>query len=282
MRALGFLFLILLSDIASSQVMTGRPSPGATAPATAARPSPTASVTAAVTTVRPSPSSAPSATTSLDTLVYRPALLGIGPNALINRIDTQELMKKGQQDAAIMFSCSVKKTGEVVWSGTYRGTPNSKPLEQEVHKKLADAKFTPAIYNRAPVDAIYYGTVTFALVDGKPRLRIFSNQETTELEKETDFVGPQPFFGNESKFDGLHYPTYAAPVLVDGVAEIQLKIDAAGNLQGIRLRAEEPPFSGFGDAAIDDFKNAKFIPAFRDGKPVACEVRLPVFYKRKS
>ena len=214
--------------------------------------------------------------------MYRPALLGAGPNALINRIDTQDLIKKGQKDAAIMFSCSVKKTGEVVWSGTYRGTPNSKLLEQEVHKKLADAKFAPAIYNRAPVDAIYYGTVTFALVDGKPRLRIFGNQETAELENEADFVGPQPFFGNESKFDGLHYPTYAAPVLVDGVAEIQLKIDAAGNLQGIKLRAEEPPFSGFGDAAISDFKDAKFIPAFRDGKPVACEVRLPVFYKRKS
>jgi hypothetical protein len=41
---------------------------------------------------------------------------------------------------------------------------------------------------------------------------------------------------------------------------------------------EDPPLLGFGDAARTDFANAKFIPAFRDGKPGACEVVLPVYY----
>src|SRR3979411_2077094 len=150
--------------------------------------------------------------------MYRPALLGSGPGSLINRIDTQDLLKNGQKDAAIMFTCSVKKNGDVVWSGTYRGTPGSKLLEQELFKRLADAKFVPAVYNHVPVDAIYYGTLTLAIIDGKPRLRIFSNQETEELKKESDFVGPQPFFGADSKFSGFHYPpTEDAPVLVDGV-----------------------------------------------------------------
>ena len=214
--------------------------------------------------------------------VYRPALLGTGPNALINRIDTLDLIKKGQKDAAIMFTCTVKKTGEIVWSGTYRGTADSKLLEEELHKKLADAKFVPGIYNREPVDAIYYGTVTFALVDGKPRLRIFSNQETKELEKETDFVGPQPFFGGDSKFAGLQYPVDEAPVLVSATVELDLKIDETGNLTDIKLRTEKPPFLGFGESALASFRNAKFIPAFRDGKPVACAITLPVYYQRKD
>src|SRR6202043_3600788 len=98
--------------------------------------------------------------------MYRPVLLGSGPEALINRIDTAGLIKQGQKDAAIMFSCSVKRDGTVLSVSTYRGTPDSQLLEKEVLKKLsaaANPKFIPAIYNRIPVDAIYYGTVILAI-----------------------------------------------------------------------------------------------------------------------
>ena len=215
--------------------------------------------------------------------MYRPVLLGQGPNALINRIDGRGLISKGQKDALIMFMCAVRKDGGVEWSSIYRGTPDSNFLKQELQKWISPAsnpRFIPAVYNHQLVDAIYYGTVTFRVVNGKPRLRIFSNQEADELEKEHDFVGPQPFFGNDSGFTGFHYPPAEnVRVQVDGMVELGMKIDANGNLQGIKVVSEEPPFLGFSDAALADFKNAKFIPAFRDGRPVACEVTLPVFYK---
>src|SRR5947209_8012395 len=218
--------------------------------------------------------------------MFRPVLQGTGPEALINRIDSAGLIKQGQKDAAIMFSCTVKKTGEVLSVSTYRGTPDSKLLEQEILRKLsaaANPKFVPAIYNRMPVDAIYYGTVTWAIVNDKPRLRIFSNQEREELRKESDFIGPQPFWGGDSKFSGFHYPSRAnAPVLVDASAELELKVDATGNLQGMEVLSEQPPFLGFGEAAFTDFSRAKFIPAFRDGKPVACDVKIPVYYKAQN
>lgn len=216
---------------------------------------------------------------TINSPVYQPVLLGTGPDALINRIDTQDLMTKGQKDATIMFACRVNKKGEATWSGTYLGTPESKLIEEELQKRLANTRFVPGIYNRLPVDAIYYGTLTFNIVNDKPRLRIFSNQEAEEIKKESNFVGPQPFFGNDSKFTGLHYPVGITSVMVSGLATLELKIDAAGNLQAIKLHGEEPPLLGFGNAAVMDFRNAKFIPAFRDGKPVACEVTLPVFYK---
>jgi hypothetical protein len=218
--------------------------------------------------------------------MYRPILLGTGSDSLINRIDTADLVRKGQKDAAIMFSCSVKKDGSVLSVSTYRGTPDSKLLEQEVLKKLsaaANPKFLPAVYNHLPVDAIYYGTVMFRLVDGKPRLRIFSNQERDELKKESDFIGPQPFWGADSKFSGFHFPSREeAPVQVDGAAELQVKVNAAGNLLELTLLSEQPPFLGFGDAAFDDMSKAKFIPAFRDGKPVACDVKIPVYFNAKG
>jgi TonB family protein len=213
----------------------------------------------------------------------RPVLLGSGSDSLINRIDTADLVRKGQKDAAIMFSCTVKKDGSVYSVQTYRGTADSKALEQEVLKRLSTAanpKFVPAVYNHLPVDAVYYGTVTFMIVQGQPRLRIFSNQERAELAKESDFIGPQPFWGGESKFDGFHYPSSQdAPVKVDGSAELSLKVDAEGNLQDLQVLNEDPPFLGFGETAFNDLAKAKFIPAFRNGKPVACEVKLPVYFK---
>jgi len=215
--------------------------------------------------------------------MYRPILIGQGPKSLIDRIDTQDLIKKGQKDALIMFNCAVRKDGSVEWSATYRGTPGSDLLKQELQKRLSpasDPRFIPAVYNHQPVDAIYYGTVTFAVLDGKPRLRIFSNQEAEELAKEHDFIGPQPFFGNESKFTGFHYPPPEdARVLVDGMVELKMRVDATGNLQEVKVLSEKPPLLGFANAALADFSNTRFIPAFRDGKPIACDVILPVFYK---
>jgi TonB family protein len=213
----------------------------------------------------------------------RPVLIGQGPSALINRIDAQDLVRKGQKDALVMFLCVVKKDGGLEWSATYGGTPDSDFLKQEVQRRISPAsnpKFIPAIHNQNHVDAIYYGTVTFRVVNGKPRLRIFSNQEPGELEKEHDFIGPQPFFGDGSGFTGFHYPEMeSGRPQVDGKVQIKMKVDANGNLQEINVVSEEPPLLGFGDAALKDFADAKFIPAFRDGKPVECEVTLSVFYK---
>src|ERR1700758_2395762 len=78
---------------------------------------------------------------------FRPALLGTGPDSLVNKIDAADLIKKGQKDAAVMFSCLVAPTGDVVRSACYRGTRGSELLEQEVLKRLANAKFIPAICN---------------------------------------------------------------------------------------------------------------------------------------
>ena len=184
-----------------------------------------------------------------------------------------------------MFSCLVAPTGEIVRSGAYRGTRESELLEQELLKRLATAKFIPAIHNHQPVIAIFYGTVKFAVVNGKPRLRIFANQELNEVDKESDFIGPQPYVApqpyvdQDSKFTGLHYPETGSTVAVTGVVELALNVDAKGNLKNIQVLSEQPPLLGFGDAALTDFDGAKFIPAFRNGQPVESNVKIPIYYK---
>ena len=208
---------------------------------------------------------------------YRPALLGSGPFSVINRIDTQELMRQGQKDATISFCCTVSKTGEIGHAWAYRASPDSAALEKDLLFCLDTAVFVPAVYEHEPVYVLFYGTVTFKVVNGKPRLRIFANQEAEELKKESDFVGPQPFVGRGSKFEGLHYPTQLTESL-SGLAELAVKVDADGNMKELRLLSEYPPLAGFGRAAAEDFRVARFIPAFRDGKPVECSITLPVYY----
>src|SRR4029450_12051685 len=210
---------------------------------------------------------------------FRPALVGTGPNTLINTIDSADLIKKGQKDAAVMFTCLVAPTGEIARSGTYRGTKGSELLEKEVLKRLTNAKFIPAIHNHQPVVAVFYGTVTFAVVNGKPRLRIFANQQLEELKKESDFIDPQPYVGQDSKFTGTHYPETPTPVVLAGAVDVAVEVDAAGNLKSMQVMPEEPPFLNFGEAALSDFNGAKFIPAFRNGNSVDSKVTLPIYYK---
>src|SRR5213082_2526127 len=83
-----------------------------------------------------SPSPSPSPTPALPE--FRPALIGTAPNSLINTIDTSGLIKKGQKEAAVMFSCLVAPTGDVVRSAGYRGARGSELLEREVLKRLAN------------------------------------------------------------------------------------------------------------------------------------------------
>src|SRR5438093_11290098 len=144
-----------------------------------------------------------------------------------------------------MFSCLWAPTGDIVRSGAYRGTRGSELLEQELLKRLANAKFVPAIHNHQPVIAIFYGTVTFAVVNGKPRLRIFSNQQLDELKKENDFIDPQPYVGQDSKFTGIRYPDTGTTVRLTGVAELAFNVDAEGNMKRMRVVSVERVHFGF-------------------------------------
>jgi hypothetical protein len=226
------------------------------------------------------PSGSPSVTPPATQLPqYRPAVLPLGPNSVINRMDTAGLIRDGQKDGSLYFRCSVGKTGEIMDTWTYHQSPDSTLLERELVRCLDQAVFIPAVYDHETVNTFFFGAVTFKVVDGKPRLRIFANQEEAELKKESDFIGPQPFVGRGSKFEGLHYPDDAVTSALTGIVELGMKIDATGKLLDLKIVSEYPPLVGFRRAAAEDFRVATFIPAFRDGKPVPCEVTLPVYYE---
>jgi len=77
--------------------------------------------------VKPSPTKAPpssggkspspTATVNQQLPQYRPAVLGLGPDSVINRMDTATLIKNGQKDGSLLFCCSVGKGGRSVIPG---------------------------------------------------------------------------------------------------------------------------------------------------------------------
>lgn len=210
---------------------------------------------------------------------FQPALVGRGPGALINQIDEQALLKAGLKNAAVMFACTVTKTGVIAGVSKFRSTPDSDALQDELRKKLGIVHFVPAIYKGAPVDAVFFGTISFMVVNDKPRLRIFSNQDTEDLHAEDDFVAPQLVIGADSSFTGWHYPSSkTAPVEVDGAVSATVDVDENGLLNHITILAEEPPYVGFAAQVSDDLQGVRFIPGFRGGKPVASKSTLTVFF----
>lgn len=213
---------------------------------------------------------------------FRPALIGRSPGAIINRIDTKTLVAAKQKEGLVMFYAVVQKTGDVGLCETYLGSADSQLLAQEVQRALTGGKMIPAVRNHEPITVIFYGTVVFSMVTDKPRLRLFANQDANEIKSEKDFIAPQPCIGGDSAFSGIHLPQRGSPVPLSAVVNLQLAVDASGNLQKAKVLEESPPLLGYGDAALMDFNSAKYIPAFRDGKPAACDTTLSIYYPPKE
>ena len=225
----------------------------------------------------PAPSARPAATTPPARPQFRPAVLSSGPKSLVNLIDSKALLAQGQKDGAVQFSVTVGPDGEAADPSVYHAMPGSKALEEEVLKKLGASKFTPPFYEHQPVSVILYGTVAFD-ADNAPYVKILLNQDPKEIKAGSDFVGPQPVIGGDSRFHGLRI-RQDVPVPLEAVVELKLHVDANGKMLDFAVTGEDPPLLGYGQIAEADFEGAKFIPAFRDGDVTESTSVISVCYK---
>ncbi len=134
------------------------------------------------------------------------------------------------------------------------------------------------IYQYQPVTVLLYGTVVFS-ASTKPNVRIFLNQDPNEIRDASDFIAPQPVIGGIRSSTGSPRRRATPRCRLTAVVDLNLKVNRAGELQGLEVLKEEPPLLGFGAAAEADFREAKFIPAFRLGDPVDSEIVQPICYK---
>lgn len=200
---------------------------------------------------------------------FRPALLGHHQKSLINIIDTQMLVKRGQGDGFVMFNCWVSHFGDGSWSRTYRCSPNTELLQKEVLGRIDQARFEPAVLKGNRVGVYLMGSVVFAVRNGKPHLRIYLHQDEGELKKGSDFIAPQ--FADDptnSKFEGIYYPPNAPGH--SGLASVKLSVNDIGQVKAASVTYEHPAGMGFGRQTVGPIRDATFIPAFRNGRAVAC------------
>ncbi|PYK48450.1 MAG: hypothetical protein DME51_11435 [Verrucomicrobia bacterium] len=200
---------------------------------------------------------------------FRPALIGNGPKALINMIDTKRLVEKGQGNGLLSFECFVTNAGGPVNGVTYRATPASDALEREVTSALNRCRFIPAIYNGKPTEVLFHGTVLFFAADGKPHLHIYANQNPNDIAKGNDFVAPQLIAGT-TKTPSQDELGKGRIYHENGVVKLAIAVDANGNQKSVRVLSEEPGGFNFGHATLIQLQGAKYIPGFRNGRPVDC------------
>lgn len=177
----------------------------------------------------------------------------------------------------VMFTCNVSRLGYAYLPKTYRGTPDTKALSEEVIEKLNRAEFRPAMRDGQPVAVMITGTVMFAIIDGKPRIRVFLNQDEKALLSGADFIAPQLILDYGTKLKRIEWPRQAGSR--NGTASIAYTISATGENKGMRVAYEEPPKNGFASEVLRGTKEAPFIPGFRNGRPVSCTFEMPFFFR---
>jgi hypothetical protein len=220
-------------------------------------------------------------------LRIRPALIGNGPKALINLIDTKKLMEKGQGDGLLSFRCYVATWGGAINPVTYRATSGSTALEKEVMSALNRCRFIPAIYNGQPTRVLLLGTVLFVVADGKPHLRIYANQDHDDIAKGNDFIAPQLITRTVHNVGPANNEMLKAGIEGrKGVVELATTVDQNGNQNAIKVLSEDPPGLNFGHATLTLLSpvksipgsDVKYIPGFRNGHPVDSTFTWYVWY----
>ena len=208
---------------------------------------------------------------------FKPAMPEGGCDAIIKLVNVQKLMERGQKDAVVMFDRFVLalKINSLLTTKITYASPGSELLQNELLRVINDVQFTSALVNGKPTDVTFYGAATFSIQEGKPQLRMFANQEPDDIAAGHDFIAPQPIRSTEKWKDVQATDLNAAMAFhKKGAVILSVSVDAAGNPTDVKVVSENPTGFNFGAATAKVRRQCKFVPGFRNGKPVACTVKI--------
>ena len=212
----------------------------------------------------------------------RPALVGNGPRSIINMFNPQNVIKRGETHGALYFGCRIAPNGLPERCNIWGNTDATKALRDELRIKLSQSRFIPAVYDHRNVYCWFQGTLEFSTTDGKPHVRIFANQQLSDLQKEADFITPQMISvpGHIYDFTKVKDP-FGAWATADKpvVADMSLSVDASGKVKDIHLQTVTPSDQRkYADAAVEILKQRTFLPAYRNGKPVDSTTQFRYYF----
>ena len=134
----------------------------------------------------------------------------------------------------------------------------------------------PAMANQKQVLVRFDGTVVF-FTKQTPHLRVFANQEQDELAHFADFIAPQLIFGSQDWEEKNPMLQAAVRLGKNGTAVLLIHVSDKGKMLSAKTATEDPPGFNFGAAALQSLAHARFIPAFRNGKPTDATLHFTQF-----
>jgi hypothetical protein len=210
---------------------------------------------------------------------FRPALVGNGPKALVNEINTKKVAERTKEGAIVMFACFVDEKGKAHNATTYRGSGDFKALAGEVRNAIERSHFIPAAYGGKPFPIYFAGTAIFVKTDGQPRLRIFANQNADDIKRQSDFVAPQLIAGTDDWDSAKLLLEKARLYTRNGAVELSVTVDDTGHVKDLKVVSEDPTDFNFGRAALVEYGKARFTPGYRNGKATPCTFTYTQYVK---
>jgi protein TonB len=98
-------------------------------------------------------------------------------------------------------------------------------------------------------------------------------------------ISVQPEFPVAAIRNTLKYPDIAQRSGIEGRVILDLFVDRAGNVRRIEVLREDPPNRGFGQAAVEAFREVfrdprnRCKPALANGEPVSAHIRYPLSFR---
>ena len=210
----------------------------------------------------------------------RPAMIGSGPDSVVNRIDVEKLFAQGQRDAWVKFDCVILGDGLSFGSDFFTASPEARLLKNEVRTRLRYSRFIPAVYNHKRTSSWFSGTVLFVVKDGRPHLRVYAHQDLDIIRSGVDFVAPQIIdVPNHYRLNFPKAPTGTVRDDAAGVVRVRHSVDANGKTTGVEV-ISEPPGSQAGEFLKKALPQVDFTPGYRNGKPTATSYTFTWWFGR--
>ena len=179
-----------------------------------------------------------------------------------------------------MFECGVAPDGFAGGSDFFTASPDSRPLKNEIRRRLHQARFIPAVYNHKRTSAWFAGTAVFVVANGKPHLRIYANQDLEEIRRNADFVAPQLIDVPTNYY--LNFPKAPTAAVRDdaaGVVKLRHSVDANGKTTNVEV-ISEPAGYQMGDFLKKALPRLDFSPGYRNGRAISTTYTLTWWFGR--
>jgi Na+-translocating ferredoxin:NAD+ oxidoreductase RnfG subunit len=177
-----------------------------------------------------------------------------------------------KMDSIVQFYCDISSEGTV--ETTHAVIGNNEAFKSAVQSALDWGRFKPASLDSKPTSAYLGGSVLFMHQDGQPIIVVsLATAERDRIGKLAHYVQPQLIGGLRRRLEAA-VANASVGIPYQGASEVLVKISENGEIASITVVSENPKDIGLGDFLAGAIKDARFTPAYSDGKQTAGAINV--------